>query len=56
MRPGLLETDKLTDTKTPTDDSGLYSFMYLAVLVLQGRLIVFTYRQAAQTGKGKYAK
>ena len=55
MIPGVLETNILTDTQSPTDATGLYSFMDLAVLVLQGRFISFPYRQAAQTGKGKFS-
>ena len=55
MRPGVLDINTSAYTQSPTDATGLYSFMDLAVLVLQGRFISFPYRQAAQTGKGKFS-
>ena len=56
MRSGVIDTNTLTYTTSPTDATGLYSFMNIAVLVLRGRLIDFPYRQAAQTVKGQAAK
>ena len=56
MRPGVLETNKLADTQSPTDATGLYSFMDLAVLVLQVSLVGFPYRQDMQMVKGRSDK
>ena len=56
MRAGVLETNRLTDTQSPTGATGLDSFMDIAVLVLQGRLVAFPYIQSAQTGKVESAK
>ena len=56
MRPGVLNTNILTDTQSPTEDNGLDSFMDIAVLVLLGHLIAFPYRQAAQRGKVQVTK
>ena len=47
----MLETNTLKYTHSPTDSTGLYAFVDLSVLVLQGRSIEFIYRQSAQTGK-----
>ena len=47
----MLETNTSKYTKSPTDATGLDSFMDLGFFVLQGRLIAFKYRQAAQIGK-----
>ena len=41
MRPGLIYTNTLIDTKSTTESIGLDRFMDLAVLVLQGRLVEF---------------
>ena len=39
----MLETNKLADTESPTDATGLYSFMDISVLVLRGNFIAFPY-------------
>ena len=51
MRSLVLETNTLTYTQSPTGATGLYSFMDLSALVLQGRVVAFPYIQVAQTGK-----
>ena len=56
MRSGVIKTNTLKYTKPPTDATGLYSFMDLAVLVLRGHLVAFPYRKDAQTGKVKEVK
>ena len=52
----MLYTNTSIDTQSLTENTGLDSFMDLAVLVLRGSLVAFTYRQAAQTVKVKLAK
>ena len=52
----MFATNSSTDAQPPTDDTGLYSFMDISVLVLRGRLIEFSCRQAAQTGKEKSSR
>ena len=51
----LLETNKFTDTQSPTDTNDLYPFIDIDILVLQGCFIAFPYRQAAQMVKGQSA-
>ena len=51
MRPGVLDTNKLTDTQSPTEVTSLESLMDHIVLVLQGNC-----RQTEYTGGGKTAK
>ena len=41
----MLETNTSIYKKSPTDSTGLYSFMDLDDLVLQGCLAAFLYRQ-----------
>ena len=53
MRSGVIKTNTLKYTKPPTDATGLYSFMDLAVLILRWHLAAFPYRKYAQTGKVK---
>ena len=56
MMPGVLDTNKFTDTQSPTDATGLDSFMDIDILVLQGCLFAFPFRQAAHTGKVQLGK
>ena len=54
--PEVLDINKLTDTQSPTDGTGLYSFIDLDVLLLRRRLVDFTYRQSEKKGKGQSYK
>ena len=56
MRPIVIYNNKSTDTQSPTDATGLDSFVGLSVLVLRGNLIAFPHSQTACTGKVEYVK
>ena len=56
MSPGVLETNKSTNKKSPTDATSLDSLMNLAILVLIGSLVALMYIQSPQIGRGMYAK
>ena len=49
----MIYNNKSTDTQSPTDATGLDSFMDLDLLILRVSLIEFTYRQSDQRGKGQ---
>ena len=50
MGSGVLETNTLIDTHSPTDAISLDLLIYLYVLVLQGILFGLPYRQDSHTG------
>ena len=52
----MLDTNTLIDTQSPTDATGLYSFMDPDVLVLSGRLVYFPYRQNVNMVRLKSSK
>ena len=56
MRPIVSDTNTSIDTQSPTDATGLYSFMDISVLLLRGSLFDFPYRQASQMGKVQASK
>ena len=56
MKLEVLETNTSIYTQSPTDATGLDSFVGLSVLVLRGNLIAFPHSQTACTGKVEYVK
>ena len=56
MGSGVLETNTLIDTHSPTDAISLDLLMDLSVLVLQGILVALPYRQDAHTGRVQATK
>ena len=56
MGSGVLETNTLIDTHSPTGAISLDLLMDLSVLVLQGILVAFPYRQDSHTGRVQATK
>ena len=56
MGSGVIETNTLIDTHSPTGAISLDLLMDLSVLVLQGILVAFPYRQYAHTGRVQATK
>ena len=56
MGSGVIDTNTLIDTHSPTDAISLDLLMDLSVLVLQGLLVALPYRQDSHTGRVQATK